>query len=164
MTINHFSTITKPIIVLALTTIFFTSQSASAIGHDKSLNQTEQQGQHTSKRDHQVKSKLKRLAKHLDLTKTQKTALREIFVKEKSTRKAQRERMASFRGELRKLSVSSDFDETQFDLIYEEYQNDFKVAALEKAKIRHAMMQVLTPEQQNKMQKLAKKKGRPELF
>lgn len=164
MTINHFSTITKPIIVLALTTIFFTSQSASAIGHDKSLNQTEQQGQHTSKRGHQVKSKLKRLAKHLDLTKTQKTALREIFVKEKSTRKAQRERMASFRGELRKLSVSSDFDETQFDLIYEEYQNDFKVAALEKAKIRHAMMQVLTPEQQNKMQKLAKKKRRPELF
>lgn len=164
MTINHFSTITKPIIVLALTTIFFTSQSASAIGHDKSLNQTEQQGQHASKRGHQVKSKLKRLAKHLDLTKTQKTALREIFVKEKSTRKAQRERMASFRGELRKLSVSSDFDETQFDLIYEEYQNDFKVAALEKAKIRHAMMQVLTPEQQNKMQKLAKKKRRPELF
>ena len=164
MTSNYFSTITKPIIVLALTTLFFTSQSVSALGHDKSLNQAEQQSQHASKRGHQVKSKLKRLAKHLDLTKAQKTAFREIFATEKNTRKAQREHMASFKNELKKLSLSNRFDETQFDLIYEKYQSDFKADVWEKAKKRHAMMQILTPEQQDKLQKLSKNKRGSGLF
>ena len=43
-----------------------------------------------------------------------------------------------------------EFVENQFEIIYLEHQANFQKMAMEKAKIRHKVMQLLTAEQQQK--------------
>ena len=68
----------------------------------------------------------------------------------KEGRKANKESLSSYKEQLKSLMAVSQFDENEFNAIYAEFQASFQQVAMEKAKHRHAIMQVLTPEQQAK--------------
>jgi Spy/CpxP family protein refolding chaperone len=97
-----------------------------------------------------MKKHLHRLAKKLDLTSEQRNEIKAIYVAMKEDRKADEKSLSSFKEQMNSLLKAGKFDETKFSVIYDKYQKNFKMVAMEKAKRRHAILQVLTPEQQTK--------------
>ena len=76
----------------------------------------------------------------------------------KEDRKANKVALSSYKEQMKSLHAKSEFDENKFNAIYAEFQASFKQLAMEKAKSRHAIMQVLTPEQQEKYSSMRKRR------
>jgi len=107
--------------------------------------------QENSKRKHGMKRHFKKMARHLELTLEQKTSIKAIFKELKSERVAIQESMVGFRQQVKSLMDSAAFDDQAFSELHSQYQTQFAGAALFKAKSKHAMMQILTAEQREKL-------------
>lgn len=104
---------------------------------------------HDSKHTHK---RMKRMAKHLELTDSQIEQIKSIKSGVKANSTDLRSQMKSFKEQIKSLIDASTFDEQAFNAAYLQYQDTFAQLALNKAKTRHAMYQVLTTEQQEKWQ------------
>lgn len=115
---------------------------SSGVGHSNAKGQD----------NHHVKMKKRfhRLAKKLDLTQEQLSKVKEIFTGMKVVKQTHKHAMSGFKEQIQSIMQRSEFDESQFETIYLEHQANFQQIAMEKAKIRHKIMQILSPEQQQK--------------
>ncbi|REL31494.1 Spy/CpxP family protein refolding chaperone [Thalassotalea euphylliae] len=109
------------------------------------------QGQHGVKM-------LRKMARYLDLSDEQVAQIKEIRRQSKTENEPLRTAMKAFKTEVKNQQSGSEFDETAFSATYLQYQETFAQLALQKAKTRHAIFQVLTPEQQTKWQAFQEKR------
>ncbi|MCM2681052.1 Spy/CpxP family protein refolding chaperone [Echinimonas agarilytica] len=96
---------------------------------------------------------MRQVFKSLDLTDAQKTELQKVKETFKAERpeKGQEERQSqreTHKAEMKQLMQQSSFDEVQAQQIIEQRAEKHQQKALTRMKMHHAMMQVLTPEQQ----------------
>lgn len=114
------------------------------------------------KKYHQMGQKqLKKMQKYLELTTEQVEKIK--LIKEQSREQIQplKENVRLFFTSLKVLKENPIFDEALFNATYAQYQDTFAQLALQKAKTKHAVYHVLTPEQQEKWSTFkAKKKGK----
>lgn len=165
MKIQKLYTTIKPYAVVSIFVLGISSLSVSAMGHNKNDHNTEnkvEMSQHKGEGGHKhhgnMKKSLRRLAKKLDLTAEQRSEIKAIFAGMKEDRKANKVALSSYKEQMKSLHAESEFDENKFNAIYAEFQESFKQLAMEKAKSRHAIMQVLTPEQQEKYSSMRKRR------
>lgn len=148
-----YSTI-KPYAVISLLVLGgISSLNVNAMGHKSEAHNIEKsqvEGESSNKHHDKMKKHLHRLAKKLDLTSEQRNEIKAIYVAMKEDRKADEKSLSSYKEQMNSLLKAGKFDETKFSVIYDKYQKNFKMVAMEKAKRRHAILQVLTPEQQSK--------------
>jgi Spy/CpxP family protein refolding chaperone len=109
----------------------------------------------TRKAERKEKSKGKRKAKRghnrlkrLDLTEEQLTAVDGIKTVAKTNGEATKVKLKTFRQAERFLIQSTDFSAEAWQTLSSEYQTDFLAIAVLKAKVRHDIWNLLTPEQQ----------------
>ncbi len=145
----------KPYLAMGVTVLCLTTFNASALGYNNDGNGKSHAGQyHNSgeKGNHakHMKKRFKMLAHKLDLTKEQRQEIRTIFTEMKSDKKERRATMSGFKEQVEILAQASEFDESRFKTLYAEFQENFQVLAMERAKMHHTIMQVLTPEQQKR--------------
>ena len=143
----------KPYAAMSVLVLGISSLSVNAMGHKNDNHNPEkrqQQGEGHNKQHAMMKKHLHRLAKKLDLTSEQRSELNVIFAGIKEDRIAHKPDLTGFNEQVKSLLQVSKFDENKFEAIYAEFQPTFQKMATDKAKIRHAIMQVLTPEQQQK--------------
>jgi len=95
---------------------------------------------------------LKRLAKHLDLSAEQRQQMKVIKEQSKLTNMAIHQELKAFKAEVKPLIMAETFDESAFTALQSQYQSAFAQMALQKAKTRHQIFQLLTDEQKEKMQ------------
>ena len=153
MKIQKLYTTMKPYALISLLVIGMSSIGVNAMGYKHGEYNTEmsQEKSEVNKKHHAKRKKsLHRLAKKLDLTSEQRDEIKAIYAGMKEGRKANKESLSSYKEQLKSLMAVSQFDENEFNAIYAEFQASFQQVAMEKAKHRHAIMQVLTPEQQAK--------------
>lgn len=150
----------KVIVATIASSILFLSAAASS-----SVFAFETQVQERSAKAFKAKHKhrMAKMAKALGLTEEQKIAIKDIRELAKSERAVLTEQLASFKTAAKGLMSNEEFDESAFLNLKNEHQDTFTQLALLKAKTRHAIRQVLTPEQQEKADKF-KEKRRIRLF
>jgi protein CpxP len=148
-----YSTI-KPYAVISLLVLGgISSLNVNAMGHKSEAHHIEKgqvEGKSSNKHHGNMKDSLRRLAKKLDLTPEQRIEIKAIYTAMKEDRETHKKSLSSFKEQMNSLFKAGKFDETKFSVIYDKYQKNFKLMAMEKAKRRHAIFQVLTPEQQSK--------------
>tara|TARA_R110002111_G_scaffold225611_1_gene287250 strand:+ start:148 stop:645 length:498 start_codon:yes stop_codon:yes gene_type:complete len=147
-----YSTI-KPYVATSLMLLTMTSFNVNAI--EKNMEQANtvtnyQQADGNGKHDKKMKKRFHRLAKKLALTSEQRSKVKAIFANTKTTHQESKGSLAGFKEQVRSLMKTSEFDENNFTAIYMEYQPIFQQNAMARAKVQHQIMQVLTPEQQEK--------------
>ncbi|GAA6204795.1 Spy/CpxP family protein refolding chaperone [Thalassotalea sp. SU-HH00458] len=119
------------------------------------------QTEHMKKgKKHPMMRQFKKMAKHLALTDEQKTQVKAIFEQTKLKAKEQKETMKGFKEQVKSLMSAPTFDEKAFIELHSQYQTSFTEMALQKAKSKHAIMQVLTAEQREKFMKFNRKHRR----
>jgi periplasmic protein CpxP/Spy len=104
------------------------------------------------------KHRMAKMAKALGLTEEQKTAIKDIREQAKSEKSVLTEQLSSFKNAAKGLMSKEEFDESAFLNLKNQHQETFTQLALLKAKTRHAIRQVLTPEQQEKADKFREKR------
>lgn len=112
----------------------------------------------SKKHSKKIEKKLKKMSKLLELNDTQKVQIKAILMQQKQSAKENRTTRKEFKKEVKSIAKGADFDEQKFKAVYNQYQPKLYASILAKAKSRHALMQVLTEEQQIKY--IAFKKGR----
>ncbi|XQW85393.1 Spy/CpxP family protein refolding chaperone [Thalassotalea piscium] len=149
----------KPIISSIVTVVVFTlsvssmSFSNAANAHD-GLNE---KGHHMAKKDHR---QFKRMAKYLELTDEQKQEFKTLKEQAKEARNSLKDNMKSYKAQVKVLMEADVFDEVAFKQLHTSYQDTFAEAAMLRAKNKHQMMQLLTPEQKEKAKKMKEKRGK----
>ena len=98
--------------------------------------------------------KVKRMAKALSLSKQQRVQIKEITRQAKEEHQSLRVSMKQFKNSEKKLFQTTTFNEKSFSDLYEAYQPTFAQVALTKVKIKHAIFNVLTEDQQIKWLKM----------
>ncbi len=147
----------KLLSVIALSTMFTLAQPIMAMAYDvDSAQQEEQHPKH-------MKHKLQRLTKALALTEEQQQKIKAIFAQAKERRAEHKSAMVGFKEQVRSLMTSAVFDDKAFIELHNQYQDQLTEAALQRAKTKHAMTQVLTQEQSEKFAKM-KKRHMPAMF
>ncbi len=155
---NLYSRLT-PYVAMGVLALTLSSVNANAIGHKKDGHNSQAGIESVEKGDHKqakAKKSLRRLAKKLDLSAEQRSQIKTIFAQRKAGHKERKESMAGFKAKVDTMLQNNEFDESNFAVIYSEYQAEFEQMAMEKAKARYEILQVLTPEQQQKFLKMRK--------
>ncbi len=98
------------------------------------------------------KNSIKKMTKFLDLSKDQQIQIKAIKAQAKESNIALRSKMKAFRSEVKALMRAKEFDEQAFNTLHSENQENSMKVALQKAKIHHSILQVLTEEQRLKWQ------------
>lgn len=111
---------------------------------------------HPPKQGHRRGMPMKKMALMLDLTSEQQQQLTDIKAKAKSESAPLKQKLKSFRTEMKALMKADFFDEQAFIQLQSRYQPTLSQLALVKAKTKHAMKTVLTVEQREKWQKVRK--------
>ncbi|MBA6225858.1 MULTISPECIES: Spy/CpxP family protein refolding chaperone [unclassified Colwellia] len=149
--------------ILVLSIISLSSFSANAMGHENkhhshhnSHDMSHQQHQGREHQQAKLDKRLHHLAKKLDLSQAQRSEIKLIFVSMTEDKQAKKRVMSDFKAQVKPLLQASEFDENQFAAIYAEHQLNFQQAAMERAKVHHGVMQVLTAEQQQKFLTMGK--------
>ena len=147
-----YSTI-KPYVATSVMLLTMTSMNVNAI--EKSIEQTNavtsyQEADGNGKQDKKMKKRFHRLAKKLALTSEQRSKVKAILANIKTKHQESKGSLAGFKDQVRSLMKTGEFDENNFTAIYIEYQPVFQQNAMARAKVQHQIMQVLTPEQQEK--------------
>lgn len=153
MTIQKLYSTLKPyaaitVLALAISSLSVSAATVSNENNGTATSQQKSEGHH--KHERKMKKHFHRLAKKLDLTKEQRTDMKAIFANMKDQRKEDKATLSGFKKQLQLLMQEKAFDENKFSAIYAEFSPNFAQVALQKAKVRHAIMQILTPEQQKK--------------
>jgi len=118
-------------------------------GHGKSHDAD---GHHNkSKHHHKMKHHFKKLSKRLDLSNEQQAQIKAIYAVHKENKESNKKSMIAFRDKVKNLMMSSTFDEEAFLKLHNQQQSQFSQMALARAKSKHAVLQVLNEEQQEKM-------------
>lgn len=109
-----------------------------------------------------VQKNYKRMAKHLNLSKEQKSEVKAIHEKHRSSNEAQRVSMQAYQAEVKALIASGNFTDASFSDIYNKYEDELEQKALRKAQVKNEVYQVLTDEQKVKWKNYVPKnrKGR----
>jgi len=141
------------------TTLIMTSVTAYAESTNNQNVETEHKKNHSTNRHMKMKHHFKKMAKRLNLSDEQKDRIKAIYQAKKEARMTQKESMIAFREQVQSLFMSSTFDDQAFLTLQNQHQSQFSQMALTRAKARHAIMQVLNAEQQEKMLTM-KRKGR----
>lgn len=102
--------------------------------------------------------KMRKLARILELDDTQKEKIKAIMEQAREDRGENKELRSAYRDQVKALMEEPIFDDAAFLSLHAQHQSEFADAALQRAKTRHAMMQVLTQEQRDKLATL--KQGR----
>ena len=102
--------------------------------------------------------KMRKLARILDLDDTQKEKIKAIMEQASESRSESKETRSAYKEQVKTLMDAAIFDDAAFLSLHAQYQEDFANRALKRAKTRHAMLQVLTPEQREKLDTLKKGK------
>jgi protein CpxP len=145
--------------ILVLGIISLSTFSANAMGHEKkyhSHHMSHQQHKGGNNQQEQLENRLHRLAKKLDLSQAQRSEMKLIFVSMIKGKQAGKRAMSDFKAQMKPLLKASEFDENEFAAIYAKHQLNFQQAAMERAKVHHGAMQVLTSEQQQKFLTMGK--------
>ena len=91
---------------------------------------------------------LRKLIKKMELTPTQKEQIKALYQQEKS--KKLHKKMKMFKQETHLLLQKDEFDADDFASLHQKYQPVLAELALKKAQNKHAILQLLTPEQRTK--------------
>lgn len=161
----------KPYLTIGVTVLCLTtfnanananaSASANALANNNGKSHT---GQHQSRGEQghlkkQMKKRFKMLANKLELTKIQRQKIRTVFSEMKTDKRERRVSMSGFKEQVDVLAQAREFDEDKFNTLYASFQNKFKALVMDKAKMHHAIMQVLTSEQKAKFSSMGKHRG-----
>jgi Spy/CpxP family protein refolding chaperone len=92
-------------------------------------------------------------ADYLDLTDAQKAQMKDIMTKEKPTIQPLMQQLADSHKQLRQLETAGSFDEAKVRAIATQQAQTMTELTVQKARIKSQMMQVLTPDQKDKMAK-----------
>ncbi|MBA6341465.1 Spy/CpxP family protein refolding chaperone [Colwellia sp. MB02u-10] len=145
--------------ILVLGIISLSSFSANAMGHENkhhSHHNSHQQHEGPDNQQAKLEKRLHHLAKKLDLSQAQQSEIKLIFVSMTEDKQAKKRAMSDFKAQVKPLLQASEFDENQFVAIYAKHQLNFQQAAMERAKVHHGIMQVLTSEQQQEFLTMGK--------
>lgn len=93
----------------------------------------------------------------LDLTEQQTQQIKQIFTQQKNTNAQSRETLKSYRQQEAALIRSSDFASDQWQAAHDAQQDARLSMALAHAEARHQVWNLLTPEQQQKLQQMTEK-------
>jgi len=152
-------TLIKSYAVISMLVLIVTSVSVNAMGQKHEYhNDKHQQVQGSDQQQLKMKKRFHRLAKKLALSEKQRDEIKPLFAHMQAERQAQKGALSGFKAQMQTLVQASEFDESEFDAIYAEFQPNFQGIAMAKAKMHHAVMQVLTPEQQQKYLKMRMKR------
>ena len=150
----------KPLAVavtsLALLTVAPASFAVSPEHHATASEQVVKKHK-VGKRKHH-KSILKKMARHLDLSQDQKQQIKTLMLTAKQERQTNKATLESFHKQVQVLMQAPEFDEQAYISLREQYRASFDQMALAKVKNRHAIAQVLTPEQREKWQAVKEKR------
>jgi Spy/CpxP family protein refolding chaperone len=97
---------------------------------------------------------------HLDLTEEQLAAVKVIKTVAESSAEETKDKLKSFKRAERLLVQSTNFNVEAWQTLSNEYKADFLAIAVLRAKTKHDIWNLLTPEQQLKAQKQNKHKGK----
>jgi Spy/CpxP family protein refolding chaperone len=157
-----YSTI-KPYAAMSVLVLGISSLSVNATGHKNEYhnpNMSQEKGEGRDNKQAKMKKRFHRLAKKLDLSQEQRSEIKVLFTSMKEGKQAKKATMSSFKARVQPLLQASKFDENKFADIYADFQPSLQKAAMEKAKMRHNILQILTPEQQQKFLTMRKGKHR----
>jgi len=161
MKTNKLNFSVKPLVAMSVIVLAITSITVSALGHkDDDHNHKSKMGyqQGESNEYHRKgKNRLHRLVKKLDLSDEQKAQVKDIFANMSAKHKND---SAGLKEQMQSLMQASEFDENKFEAIHLKRQENFQKMAMKKAKTRHAIMQVLTAEQQEEFLTMGKQRRR----
>jgi periplasmic protein CpxP/Spy len=93
----------------------------------------------------------------LDLTSAQQDQIKAIWEKEKPTLKPLMQQMHQFHGDLEKLTDNGTFDEAKVRALATQQSQTMIEMAVQHARIKSEMLQVLTPDQKTKFAQLQAK-------
>jgi protein CpxP len=102
--------------------------------------------------------RFKRLAKALELTDEQKAQAKTIHENAKDQMDVHKASLKSYREELKAIIAGNDFDSQAILDLRAKYKFTFDQIALIKAKEKYDFLQLLTPEQKDKLQKMMEKR------
>lgn len=94
---------------------------------------------------------MKMMARQLDLSESQREQMKQLLLDAKSQREAKTSEFENYQSQMQAIVQADEFDEAAFEALNTTYQPLMKEKALAKAKMRHAMYQILTEEQKAKM-------------
>lgn len=103
------------------------------------------------KKSHKKHHKMHKMARFLNLSDEQKTKIKDIYQQARQDKAVLKESRKAYKTQLQEIMSAKDFDEAAFDALRQTYEPTFNEAALAKAKTRHAIYQVLTEEQREKL-------------
>jgi len=135
--------------------LLMTSIALPASAHGVVSNEHHQQSMHKGS---MAKHAMKRMKKHLALTDEQIVSIKSIKAESKVVVEPLREQAKNFYQSAKQLKDNKMFDEGAFTSLYAQYQDTFAQIALQKAKTKHAIYQVLTEEQQQKWDEAKEKR------
>lgn len=92
----------------------------------------------------------RKMAKYLELSDQQIADIKAIKKKAKEENAHLKETLKLYRESIKGLKDNPVFDEATFQQVYQQNSDNFAAIALAKAKTKHAIYYVLTPEQQQK--------------
>jgi len=93
----------------------------------------------------------------LDLTSAQQDQIKGIWAKEKPTLEPLMQQMHQFHGDLEKLTDNGTFDEAKVRALATQQSQTMIELAVQHARVKSEMMQVLTPDQKTKFAQLQAK-------
>ena len=93
----------------------------------------------------------------LDLSSAQQDQIKQIWAKEKPTMEPLMQQMHQFHGQMSQLTDNGTFDEAKVRALATQQSQTFVEMAVQHARVKSEMMQVLTPEQRTKFAELQAK-------
>jgi periplasmic protein CpxP/Spy len=96
-------------------------------------------------------SMLGRMGDYLDLTDAQRTQMKSILSKEKSTIRPLMQQLAQGNQQMRQIEEASTFDEGKVRTLATQQSQTMTELMVQKARIKSELVQVLTPDQKTKL-------------
>ena len=93
----------------------------------------------------------------LDLSSAQQDQIKQIWAKEKPSMEPLMQQMHQFHGQMSQLTDNGTFDEAKVRALATQQSQTFVEMAVQHARVKSEMMQVLTPEQRTKFAQLQAK-------
>jgi len=121
----------------------------AAVGFSQTLVKTGRPGQ----RGAGFSQMLGFYADSLDLTDAQRTQMKDIMAKEKPTIQPLIEQLAQSHQQMRQLEASESFDEAKVRALATQQSQAMTELTVQKARIKSELMQLLTPDQKDKLSK-----------
>ncbi|WP_206483112.1 Spy/CpxP family protein refolding chaperone [Thalassotalea sp. G2M2-11] len=145
--------INNTLTVAAFIAMIASSVSFNSYAH-KGGDEMPQEHQGSHHKPFSVGAKLKQLNRLVDLSDEQKQQIKAIFIQSKAEMKTHQASKKDFKEQLSSLMAAAVFDEQAFLNLHHQYHEQFTAGALTRAKTRHKVLQVLTAEQREIVQKM----------